>query len=168
MDIKNVGDMKKLGEVKSGETENYPPPKYLIKPHEGETLYPYAEEQYKKAKEIATKSESPLITTSFKKFMDRYKKTYSKKTKSMNESFHTEGLEIEISKNYKDQYEITYVYQDDENFYQFSGYLLPVHTGRNVEYSFEPSWFMDEESEEFYEKNWEMIEEQIINKFHSI
>jgi hypothetical protein len=168
MDIKNVNDMKKLGQVKSGETENYAPPKYLVQPHEGDTMYPYAESEYKKAKENLMKSESPLITTSFKKFMDNYKKTYTNKAKSMNESMHTEGLKIEITKNNKDEYEVLYVYEDDMNFYEFTGNLLPYYTGRATEYSFEPNRFMDEESEKFYDDNWEMIEEQILNKLYNM
>jgi len=167
MDIRNVNDMKKLGQAKSGETESYEPPKYLVKPHEGDTLYPYAENEYKKAKENLMKSESPLITTSYKKFMDRYNKTFGKTSKSVNESSEYKELDITIEKieATKDMYDVSYVFQEDDSMYQFSGSLIPYKTGRSEEYRFEPSWFMDEESENFYEENWEDIEEQILNKF---
>jgi hypothetical protein len=77
MDIKSVKDMQNLGKPKKSETESYDPPKYLIEPHEGETLYPFAEKEYLKAKEETMKSGSPLITTSYKKFIERYKKNLS-------------------------------------------------------------------------------------------
>lgn len=76
MDIKSVKDMQELGKSKQGETESYEPPKYLIQPHEGETLYPFAEKEYLKAKGESMKSGSPLITTSYKKFIERYKKNF--------------------------------------------------------------------------------------------
>lgn len=168
MDIKNVNDMKKLGQTKKGETESYEPPKYLVQPHEGETLYPFAEKEYKKAKENLMKSESPLITISYKKFMDRYAKTYGKKEKSMNESSEYKELDITIEKSEsRGLYDVYYVFQENDQMYQFSGRLIPYHSGRNGEYSFEPSWFADEDSENYYEDNWEMIEEQIIDKFHN-
>jgi hypothetical protein len=77
MDIKTVKDMQDLGKAKKGETESYEAPKYLVKPHEGEEMYPYAENEYIKAKDSSMKSGSPLITTSYKKFIERYKKNYS-------------------------------------------------------------------------------------------
>lgn len=77
MDIKTIKDMQNLSKAKKGETESYDPPKYLVKPHEGDTMYPFAEKEYMKAKDESMKSESPLITTSYKKFIERYKKNYS-------------------------------------------------------------------------------------------
>lgn len=77
MDIKTVKDMQDLGKAKKGETESYEPPKYLVKPHEGDQMYPFAEKEYLKAKEETMKSGSPLITTSYKKFIERYKKNYT-------------------------------------------------------------------------------------------
>lgn len=74
MDIKSVKDMQDLSKPKKGETESYEPPQYLVQPHEGETLYPFAEKEYLKAKGESMKSGSPLITTSYKKFIERYKK----------------------------------------------------------------------------------------------
>lgn len=77
MDIRSVKDMQNLGKPKKGETENYEPPKYLVQPHEGDEMYPFAEQEYMKAKDATMKSGSPLITTSYKKFLERYKKNYS-------------------------------------------------------------------------------------------
>jgi hypothetical protein len=77
MDIKSVKDMQNLGKSKSGETESYDPPKYLVQPHEGDQMYPFAEKEYLRAKKDSMESGSPLITTSYKKFIERYKKNLS-------------------------------------------------------------------------------------------
>ena len=68
MDIKSVKDMQNLGKSKNGETESYDPPKYLVQPHEGDQMYPFAEKEYLRAKKDSMESGSPLITTSYKKF----------------------------------------------------------------------------------------------------
>ena len=49
----------------------------------------------------------------------------------------------------------------------FDGILRKYHTGRDYEYEFEPSYFNDKESESYYDKNWESIEEEILVKFYS-
>ena len=77
MDIKSVKDMQELSKPKKGETASYESPKYLIEPHEGETLYLFAVKEYLKAKGESMKSGSPLITTSYKQFIERYKKNLS-------------------------------------------------------------------------------------------
>jgi hypothetical protein len=48
----------------------------------------------------------------------------------------------------------------------FDGRLRKYHSGRANEYEFEPSYFNDEESEAYYDENWESIEEEILNKFY--
>ena len=159
MDIKDIKDLEKFED--GGKKQDYDASK------SGE-LHPFVEKEYSKSKKDSEKTGSPFVTTSYKKFLDRYKKTYSKNSKIINEDLDITrgGIEIEISKNYKDEYNVTYVYQEDDNFYQFSGNLVSYNTGRNTEYTFEPSWFMDDESEKFYSDNWEMIEDQILNKFY--
>lgn len=74
MEMKNVGDMKKLGSSGKGKTEDYNPPKYLVQPHEGDEMYPFVEKEYLKAKKESEKKDSPFITTSYKKFVERQKK----------------------------------------------------------------------------------------------
>ena len=78
MDIKSVKDMKNLGAKGKGNTEDYDAPKYLVQPHEGEALYPYVEQEYLKSKKENEKKDSPFVTTSYKKFIERYKKNMSK------------------------------------------------------------------------------------------
>jgi hypothetical protein len=40
-------------------------------------MYPFAEKEYLRAKKDSMESGSPLITTSYKKFIERYKKNLS-------------------------------------------------------------------------------------------
>jgi hypothetical protein len=81
MDIKSVKDMKNLGVNGKGHTEDYEAPKYLVKPHEGETLYPFIEKEYLKSKKENEKNDSPFVTTSYKKFIEKQKKNISKPSK---------------------------------------------------------------------------------------
>ena len=74
MEIKSVQDMKKLGTSTKGKTEDYTPPKYLVQPHEGDEMYPFVEKEYLKSKKASEKTDSPFITTSYKKFIERQKK----------------------------------------------------------------------------------------------
>ena len=48
---------------------------------------------------------------------------------------------------------------------EIEGILNPYHTGRSEEHEFEPTYFMDDETEEYYDNNWENIEDEILNKF---
>ena len=47
------------------------------------------------------------------------------------------------------------------------GVLNPYNSGRSEEFNFEPEYFMDDDTEEYYDNNWEDIEEQILNKFNN-
>jgi hypothetical protein len=94
----------------------------------------------------------------------------------LSESDPESKLEINITKNEPDErapsrnkapkYSVDYVFKEDGIMFQFSGSLNPYHTGRGFEYEFEPSWFQDDESETFYNDNWEKIEDQILQKFY--
>lgn len=85
-------------------------------------------------------------------------------------------LEIDITKDQPDEraprkmkaptYSVEYVFEEDGIMLQFSGSLIPFHTGRDYDYQFEPSWFQDDESENYYNENWEKIEDQIMDKFY--
>lgn len=81
MDIKSVKDMKNLGAGHKGNTEDYEAPKYLVQPHEGENLYPYVEKEYLRSKKENEKNNSPFVTTSYKKFVERYKKNMTRNSK---------------------------------------------------------------------------------------
>lgn len=74
MEMKSVQDMKKLASSGRGKTEDYNPPKYLVQPHEGDEMYPFVEKEYLKSKKASEKTDSPFITTSYKKFIERQKK----------------------------------------------------------------------------------------------
>lgn len=86
-------------------------------------------------------------------------------------------LEIDITKDQPDErdpirrkgpptYKVYYYFEQDGLSFEFDGSLKPYHTGRDYDYEFEPSWFADDESEEYYSENWENIEEQILQKFY--
>lgn len=49
----------------------------------------------------------------------------------------------------------------------FDGTLIKYHSGRAEEYEFEPSYFDDKESEDYYDNNWEKVEEEILNEFYN-
>lgn len=46
---------------------------------------------------------------------------------------------------------------------EIEGELIPFDTGRMINYKFEPGYFTDEESEKYFDSNWEDIEDEIIN-----
>lgn len=50
---------------------------------------------------------------------------------------------------------------------EIEGTLNPYHTGRSVEYGFEPSYFDDKNVEAYWDENWEAIEDEIHNQFYS-
>ena len=81
MEMKSVQDMKKLASSGKGKTEDYTPPKYLVQPHEGDEMYPFVEKEYLKAKKESEKKDSPFITTSYKKFIERQKKNIASSQK---------------------------------------------------------------------------------------
>ncbi len=81
MDIKSVSDMKKLGASSKSKTEDYDAPTHLVKPHEGDTMYPYVEKEYLKSKKDQGEN-SPFVTTSYKQFLERQKKVASSAKKS--------------------------------------------------------------------------------------
>ncbi len=71
--MKSIKDMKNLEKGKKGETESYEPPKHLVKPHEGEKITPYVEQEYEKSKKNS--GTSPFVTKYYKEFMERRKKS---------------------------------------------------------------------------------------------
>lgn len=72
----------------------------------------------------------------------------------------TEGDDGVLSVNY--QIEI------DGTLYEIEGTLNPVNTGRVIVHEFEPSEFIDDETEEYYFDNSEEIDEQIDDALSAI
>lgn len=65
-------------------------------------------------------------------------------------------------------FDVSYVLYNEFNDIEgeISGTLKPYHSGRAWEYEFEPSWFDDEFTENYFDQKWEKIEEEILEKFH--
>ena len=96
--------------------------------------------------------------------------------KILKENTENRGIEIDITKieqderdprKQKEKYKVNYLITMGDNFIEIEGILNPYYTGRDVEFSFEPDYFSDEESEKYYDDNWEDIETQILDKFYS-
>lgn len=51
---------------------------------------------------------------------------------------------------------------------EITGVLTPYHSGRSIEYKFEPNNLSDDETELYYDNNWEQIEEEILDKFSEV
>jgi hypothetical protein len=98
--------------------------------------------------------------------------------KSINE-FITEKLdnkEIEIkkieqdersNKKSKSEYSVNYQITIDGILYEVDGILKSYNTGRDQEYEFEVGYFIDKESEKYWEDNWTDIEEEILEYFYN-
>lgn len=65
-------------------------------------------------------------------------------------------------------YEVSYKTKQDGEVIHIEGDLVPFNTGRMIDYKFEPGFFVDKESEEYYDENWEEIEEEIMKKFNEL
>ena len=63
-------------------------------------------------------------------------------------------------------YDVGYFITVDGNDIEFDGTLVPFDSGRSTEYKFEHGDFSDKASREYYDNNWEDIEEQILNYFN--
>jgi len=64
-------------------------------------------------------------------------------------------------------YHVNYQKNVDGNLIEIEGVLKPYHTGRSVEYGFEPSYIDDVNVEQYWDANWEAIEDEIRDKFYS-
>ena len=117
------------------------------------TIYSQNEFSYKKLGELKSgiKSELDNIFGSFENPSPfKIKIVFEKSFKSD---------EIEISGNEEDGYEVYYKKGD----FELTGEIVAYHSGRDIDYSFEPSSYDDEE---YYSDHWEDIEEEILNKFY--
>ena len=64
-------------------------------------------------------------------------------------------------------YDASYEIEVNGQPIEITGTLKPHHTGRSVEYGFEPGYFNDSTSESYWDENWETIEDAIRNEFYS-
>lgn len=64
----------------------------------------------------------------------------------------------------KSGYDVTFTKEmENGDMFEMTGKLVGIHTGRDVDFEFEP---YDISNEDYYSDNWEMIEEFILNKFY--
>lgn len=68
--------------------------------------------------------------------------------------------DVEIDFDGKD---VSYV----DNIYniEFTGHMKKYHSGRSDEFEFEPDWFADDESEKFWDENWEDLSKLIEDRY---
>jgi hypothetical protein len=60
-------------------------------------------------------------------------------------------------------YDVIYSFNLNSELLELSGYLTKGPSGN---YEFDPSWFSDNEAENYYDDNWDKIEEEILQKFY--
>jgi hypothetical protein len=61
-------------------------------------------------------------------------------------------------------YDVTFTKElDNGEMFELTGRMEEYNSGRDIEYSFEPS---DNNNEDYYDDNWDVIEQFIINKFY--
>jgi hypothetical protein len=70
-------------------------------------------------------------------------------------------------KNQPLTYKVSYYKEVNGEPIEIEGTLKPYHTGRTVEYGFEPGYFTDDVSATFWDENWEAIEDEIRSKFYA-
>ena len=56
----------------------------------------------------------------------------------------------------------SFIYIDGD--VEISGELMKCYDGRKYFFKVEPNWFLDDNSEDYWNDNWEDIEESIIKK----
>ena len=104
--------------------------------------------------------------------LDQVNKIVREELDSMNANAPT----IEITKHEMDlrgrqnepiRYNVNYQKNVDGELIEIEGTLNPYHTGRSIEYGFEPGYFSDPAVENYWDENWETIEDEIRDKFYS-
>lgn len=84
---------------------------------------------------------------------------------------------IEITPNEQDprspkqgetSYHVNYQKEINGELIEIEGDMKPFHTGRSIEYGFEPGYFTDQVAENYWDQNWEAIEDEIREKFYGI
>ena len=74
-------------------------------------------------------------------------------------------MDIEITE--LDKFHVNYQITIDGKLIEIEGILNQLGTGRSEEHEFEPTYFMDDETEQYYNNNWEKVEDEILNKFYN-
>jgi len=96
---------------------------------------------------------------------------------SINENIEQNNVKIEIKKSDSDErsnkkqpnkFHVNYQINVNGKLIEIEGSLNPYHTGRSEEYNFEPDYFMDNETEQYYDNNWEKIQDEILNQFNKM
>lgn len=105
--------------------------------------------------------------------LDQVKKIVREELDDMNSNAST----IEITPVEQDErsgkkqinaYNVNYQKNVDGELIEIEGTLKPYHTGRSIEYGFEPGYFTDPTMENYWDENWETIEDEIRNKFYDL
>jgi hypothetical protein len=65
-------------------------------------------------------------------------------------------------------YNVNYQKNVEGELIEIEGTLTPHHTGRSIEYGFEPGYFTDPTAENYWDENWETIEDEIRSKFYTL
>jgi hypothetical protein len=66
-------------------------------------------------------------------------------------------------------YNVNYQKNINGELIEIEGTLSPHHTGRSIEYGFEPGYFTDgSPASTYWDENWETIEDEIRNKFYDL
>jgi hypothetical protein len=95
---------------------------------------------------------------------------------SVNENLEQNNVKIEINPIESDErssqkqlksYQVNYQIIANGQLIEIDGVLTPYNTGRRTEYKFEPSNFLDDETEQYYNYNWENIESDIFGKLNN-
>lgn len=91
------------------------------------------------------------------------------------ETSYSEGANIQIEvlederspkRRKSPEYSVNYQKEIDGELFEIEGTLKPKNIGRSVEYYFEPDDYTDRASEDYYDENWEDIEDEILKTFN--
>ena len=76
-----------------------------------------------------------------------------------------QNIKIEITKEDIGEYSVNYQITVDGNEIEIEGDLIGYFSGRAKEYKFDVGTFINKEDEEYYDNNWENIEDEILAYF---
>jgi hypothetical protein len=72
--------------------------------------------------------------------------------------------DVEFDGDEESGYDVTFTKElDNGEMFELTGRMEEYNSGRDIEYSFEPS---DNNNEDYYDDNWDVIEQFIKNKFY--
>lgn len=76
------------------------------------------------------------------------------------------NIEITFNALDKGHFYVNYLVNYKFGFIEIDGYLKPYNTGRGAVYEFHPEINDDDEAQEYYDKNYEDIEQEILDEFY--